>query len=177
MASQNISVGASANDGNGDTLRNAFISVRKTIAELYGITYSNDTQDLSGTTLAIDSDRLAARYTDAIAISDYSGTVTFDCSLGFAFKLGGDLSGDYTIDLRNYTKGQVITIYPLKGAVALNLSAQGTSTNTFNKIGGVDYEDNGTSSNIIQIECVDDSATDPIFFYSLATYSESSSDI
>jgi hypothetical protein len=178
MASQNIDVGASANSNDGDILRSAFIKVRKMFAEIYGQTYTGDTQDLSGTTLAIDSDRLAARYTDAVAISTYTGTVNFDCSLGFAFKLGGDLSGStYTINLQNYKKGQVITIYPLKGTVALNLSAAGTSTNTFNKIGGVNFEDNGTSSNIIQIECVDDSATDPIFFYSLATYSESSSDI
>jgi len=177
MASQNIDVGASANSNDGDILRSAFIKVRKMFAEIYGQTYTGDTQDLSGTTLAIDSDRLAARYTDAVAISTYTGTVNFDCSLGFAFKLGGDLSGAYTINLQNYTKGQVITIYPLKGNQTVNLSAAGTSTNTFNKIGAVDYEDNGTSSNIIQIECVDDSATDPIFFYSLATYSESSSDI
>lgn len=164
MAQQVINIGASANDGTGDALRTAFSKTSDNFDEIY----AND---------FVTFDRLAPRYTDAVAISTYTGTVNFDCSLGFAFKLGGDLTGTYTINLQNYKKGQVITIYPLKGTVALNLSAEGTSTNTFYKIGAVDFEDNGTSDNIIQIECTDDSATDPIFFYSLATYSSDASDI
>ena len=136
---------------------------------------------------AIDTTQLAAdavthakledRYTEDVSISTYTGTVSFDCSSGSVFKLGGDLTGAYTIDLTSYKKGQIITIYPLKGNQTLNLDAQGSSTNTFNKIGGVDYEDDGTSNNILQIECVDDSSTDPVFFYSLATYASDSSDI
>ena len=49
-------------------------------------------------------------------------------------------------------------------------------TPTFNKLGGTNYEDNGTSSNILQIECVDD-ATNATFFYSLATFASDASDI
>ena len=125
----------------------------------------------------ITHDKIEARYTAQAAISTLTGTVSFDCSTASSFKLSGDLTGAYTIDLSNYKKGQVITIYPLTGNQTLNLDAQGTSTNTFNKIGGVDYEDDGTSDNILQIECVDDSSTDPVFFYSLATYASDSSDI
>ena len=48
MASQNLNVGTAANANNGDTLRAAFINVRKMFHEIYGIsaTYS-DSLDLS----------------------------------------------------------------------------------------------------------------------------------
>jgi len=117
------------------------------------------------------------RYKEIVSITTLTGTVAFNCELGSSFKLSGDLTGAYTINLSNYKKGQMITIFPLKGNQTLNLSGQGSSTNTFNKIGGVDYNDDGSSSNILQIECVDDSATDPIFFYSLGTFVSDSSDI
>ena len=120
---------------------------------------------------------LENRYTASASISTLTGTVSFDCSTASSFKLSGDLTGAYTINLSNYKKGQVITIYPVKGNQTLNLAGQGSSTNTFNKIGGTDYEDNGSDSNIIQIECVDDSSTDPVFFYSIATFASASSDI
>lgn len=49
MASQNLNVGTAANANNGDTLRAAFINVRKMFHEIYGIsaTYADDL-DLSG---------------------------------------------------------------------------------------------------------------------------------
>ena len=125
----------------------------------------------------VTHDKLEGRYTDAVSITTLTGTVSFNCESASVFKLSGDLTGAYTISLTDYKKAQIITIYPLKGNQTLNLAGQGSSTNTFNKIGGVDYDDDGSASNIIQIECVDDSATDPIFFYSLATFAEDSSDI
>lgn len=140
-----------------------------------GITVNADDIQISDN--GVDHDQLANRYTEAASITTLAGTVSFDFSTGTIFKLSGDITGTYTIDLSNYKKGQIISIYPIKGNQTLNLDAQGSSTNTFNKIGGVDYEDDGTSSNILQIECVDDSATDPVFFYSLSTYAASSSDI
>lgn len=114
----------------------------------------------------VTHDKIEARYTAQASISTLTGTVSFDCSTASSFKLSGDLTGAYTIDLSNYKKGQVITIYPLK-AQSITLDAQGSSTNTFNKIGG-DYDN--TVSSIMQIECVDDSSTDPVFFYSIATF-------
>ena len=54
MASNNINVGSAANDGEGQNLRDAFISVRKNFAQMFGITYTGDTQDLSGTTFSSD---------------------------------------------------------------------------------------------------------------------------
>ena len=115
---------------------------------------------------AVSHDKLENRYTASQAVSTLTGTVSYDMSAAQTFKLSGDLTGAYTINLSNYKKGQVITIFPLK-AQSITLQAQGTSTNTFNKIGG-DYDN--TAFNVMQLECVDDSASDPIFFYSIATF-------
>tara|TARA_R100001463_G_scaffold120475_2_gene176539 strand:- start:280 stop:945 length:666 start_codon:yes stop_codon:yes gene_type:complete len=221
MAKQVIGVGASANDGTGDNLRDAFIKVNDNFTELYdddagdvgsiiagtgisvdqatgNVTVTNDspnethTGDVTGATAltiannAVTTDKIAGNavtfpklsgtFTSEGSITTLTGTVSFDCDSASTFKLSGDLTGAYTISLTGYTRGQVITIYPLKGNQTLNLAAQGSSTNTFNKIGG-DYNDDGTASNVLQIECVDASATDPVFFYSIAEFTSASSDI
>lgn len=188
MPSININVGSNANDGEGQNLRDAFISVRKNFAQMFGITYSSDTQDLSGTTFtsdviaqgstnkfltddSVDHAKLANRFTAEVAISTLTGTVNYDFSAGSVFKLSGDLTGTYTINLTNYKKGQIITIFPLK-AQTVSLTG-GSGTGVFNKIGGVDYDN--TTSSILQIECVDDQAANPVFFYSVATFVSDSS--
>ena len=118
-------------------------------------------------TSSVTFDKLEPRYTQTVAITTLTGIVDFDCLTATSFKLSGDLTGAYTINLSNYKKGQVITIFPLK-AQSITLAGQGSSSNTFNKIGGIDYDN--TAYNILQLECVDDSATAPIFFYSIATF-------
>lgn len=165
MARTNINVGTAANDGTGDTLRDAFVAVNAMTTEIYG----NDfvTHDMLNDNI-VDHDELAARYTEVVSITTLTNVVSFDCSTASVFKLSGDITGNYTIDLSNYKKGQIITIYPIKGSFTVTLDAQGTSTNTFNKLAESDYD--GASSNILQIECVDDSATDPVFFYSVTTF-------
>jgi hypothetical protein len=124
---------------------------------------------------AVDHDELANRYTEDVDITTLTGAATFDCSTGSVFKLSGDITGTYTITLSNHKKGQIITIYPIKGNQTVNLSTA-SGTPTFNKIGGIDYEDNGSDSNILQIECVDD-ASNSVFFYSLATFAADKDDI
>lgn len=173
MAKQTVNLGTSANDGTGDPLRTAFDKLNDNFDEVYGnnfVTNAMLNDDI------VDHDELAARFSEEVAISTLTGTVNFDCSLGSTFKLSGDLIGVYTIKLINYKLGQIVSIYPVTGNQTLNLDA-GTGTSVFNKIGGVDYEDDGTSDNIIQIECVDDDAADPVFFYSIATYTSDKSDI
>jgi len=110
---------------------------------------------------------LGDRLTESVSITGLSGTTNFDCSSGSVFNLSGDITAAYTIKLLNYTRGQIITIYPISGDFALNLDA-GTGTSVFYKLAEADYD--GTADNIIQIECVDDDAANPVFFYSIATY-------
>lgn len=168
MAKQTIGIGTTANDGTGDTLRAAFDKTNDNFNEVYADDFVTSARIADD---AVTHDLLEDRYTSQASISTLTGTVSFDCSTASSFKLSGDLTGAYTIDLSNYKKGQVITIYPLK-AQSVTLDAQGSSTNTFNKIGGVDYDN--TTSSILQIECVDDSSTDPVFFYSIATFASDS---
>lgn len=202
MSKQSVNIGTTANDGTGSPLRSAFDFINDNTDELYNLLGDGSDLSITGDVTisagavtiandavenamiaddAVDTDQIAddavehanleARYTDQAAISTLTGTVSFDCSTASNFKLSGDLTGAYTIDLSNYKKGQVISIFPLK-AQSITLDAQGSSTNTFNKIGGVDYDN--TTSSILQIECVDDSASDPVFFYSIATFASDS---
>lgn len=200
MARINIGVGTSANDGTGDTLRDAFVAVNSMTTEIYTdvaantakvsytdaaavalntakVTNATHTGDVTGSTAltiannVVDHDELANRYTAVASISTLTGTVAFDCSTASVFKLSGDLTGAYTINLSNYKKGQVISVFPLKQQT-VTLAAQGSSTNTFNKLAESDYDN--TVSSLLQIECVDDSATDPVFFYSVTTFASDS---
>lgn len=92
MASQNLDVGTAANDGTGDELRAAFVKVRKMFAEIYGQTYTGDTQDLSGTTLAIKASQLSTTNTSDSGTDDY--VLSYDhASGGFTWVLAGDITG------------------------------------------------------------------------------------
>ena len=173
MAKQTVNIGTTANDGTGDQLRNAFDKLNDNFDEVYGNNFVTElmlNDDIVGAAeLKDDSvthDKLSARFTAEVVISTLTGTVNYDCSTGSSFKLSGDLIGAYTINLTNYKKGQVITIYPLK-AQTVTLTG-GSGTGVFNKLSAVDYDN--TTSSILQIECVDDQATNPVFFYSIATF-------
>jgi len=151
----------------GTDFNNVALSGDATISNTGALTIANDT---------VTHDKLAVRFTTEVPQTDVNGAATFNCALGSTFKLNADIGSEYTITLTNYKIGQIITIYPLKGNQTVNLAA-GTGVSVFNKIGGVDYEDDGSSSSIMQIECVNDAADTPVFFYSLATFASSKTDI
>ena len=163
MAKQTVLTGTTANDGKGDQLRNAFIKLNQNFDEVYGTNFV--TQAMLNDDI-VDHAELANRFTAEVSISTLTGTVNYDFSAGSTFKLSGDLTNAYTINLTNYKKGQVITIYPLK-AQTVTLTG-GSGTGVFNKLSEVDYDN--TTSSILQIECVDDQAANPVFFYSVATF-------
>ena len=168
MGKLTIGIGTAANDGTGDPLRTAFDKVNSNFTEVYGTNFVTNAMlndDI------VDHDELANRYTAVASISTLTGIVSFDCSTASVFKLSGDLTGAYTIDLTGYKKGQVISVYPLK-AQTVTLDAQGTASNTFYKLAESDYDN--TTTSLLQIECVDDSATDPVFFYSVTTFASDS---
>lgn len=70
MSSININVGATADDGSGDSLRTAFISVRRMLSELYGITYTSDTQDISGTTFRVPLATISDQAANTVMVRD-----------------------------------------------------------------------------------------------------------
>ena len=172
MAKQTVDT-STPNSGEGTELRSAFIMLNQNFDEVYGNNFVTElmlNDNIVGADElkddAVTHDKLSARFTAEVAITTLTGTVNYDCATASSFKLSGDLIGAYTINLTNYKKGQVITIYPLK-AQTIKLTA-GTGTEVFNKLSAVDYDN--TVSSILQIECVDDQAADPVFFYSVATF-------
>jgi len=70
MASQNLNVGTSANDETGHGLRTAFINVRKMFAEIYNITYTSDTLDISGTTFSVPLGTIADQAANTVIVRD-----------------------------------------------------------------------------------------------------------
>jgi len=90
MASQNLKVGTAANANDGDTLRAAFIKVKKMFAEVYGQTYSEQ-GDLSGVTFEIKEDKLKATNdaVDGYVLTYDSGTGGFE----WEPKFDGDITG------------------------------------------------------------------------------------
>ena len=167
MASENLDVGTVANDGTGDDLRDAFIKVRKMFAEVYGQTYSSDTQDLSGTALEIDHGQLANRYTTSGSITTYTGAVSVDWSAATNYVMGSSLTGAIEFDFTGFKTGQVLTIHNLTGSQTITLDSDAATNSTFNKVGANDYD--GSSTNVLIVECIDDDAT-AVFNYSILTY-------
>jgi hypothetical protein len=111
--------------------------------------------------------KLENRYTAKVDITTYSGAVSIDWSAGTTFKMGSSLTGGIEFDFTNFKQGQVITFYNLTGSQTITLDSDAATSETFNKVGGVDYD--GSTTNMIHVECIDDSAN-AIFNYVVATY-------
>lgn len=165
MASENLVVGTSSNSNNGDTLRAAFIKVKKMFADMYGQTYSEQ-GDLSGTTFSSDvitqgstnlfltddsvtNARLGAEYTASSALTS-AASITVDTSLADVFTMTTGHS--HTFNFTNVVVGDVKTL-EITGSGGSYTSAFGTvngSACTFNKIGGT-YSDTAAKQ-LIQIK-------------------------
>ena len=106
MSSININVGTTADDGQGDSLRTAFISVRRMLSELYGITYTSDTQDISGTTFRVPLATISDQAANTVMVRDAnsSGTLSAKAVTNQQILIGDGtgftaaaLSGDVTM--------------------------------------------------------------------------------
>ena len=115
----------------------------------------------------VTHDKLENRYTASVTISGTSGATAVDWSAGTIFRMNSAITGGIEFDFTNYKKGQVITIHNLTGAYTITLDSDAGTSETFNKVGGVDYD--GSTTNVLQVECIDDSAN-AIFNYVIATY-------
>ena len=102
-----------------------------------------------------------------VDITTYTGAVSIDWSTGTTFKMGSSLTGGIEFDFTNFKQGQVITFYNLTGSQTITFDSDAGTSETFNKVGAVDYD--GSTTNMIQVECIDDSAN-AIFNYSVAAY-------
>ena len=111
--------------------------------------------------------KLENRYTAKVDISTYQGAVSIDWSAGTTFKMGSSLTGAIEFDFTNFKQGQVITFYNLTGSQTITLDSDAATSETFNKVAAVDYD--GSTTNMIQVECIDDSAN-AIFNYLVAPY-------
>ena len=110
---------------------------------------------------------LEDRYTGTVTITNTSGATSVDWSTATVFKMNADCTGDKEFDFTKYKVGQVITIHNLTGAYTITLDSDAATSSTFNKLGGNDYD--GSSTNALMVECIDDSAN-AIFNYSILTY-------
>jgi hypothetical protein len=142
---------------NGTDFIHATMSGDATIASGGALTIAND---------AIDHDNLAARYTAVQTITTTSGTINLDASSYTTFRLTSDLTGATTLNIQNMKNGQVIDI-TVSGSQTITFSSDDTSE-TFNKVGGVDYD--GASDNHIQVVCIDETNSAAIYNYSIGTY-------
>ncbi|MAO19949.1 MAG: hypothetical protein CMJ25_04285 [Phycisphaerae bacterium] len=125
---------------------------------------------LSSGFLADDSvtyDKLSNRYTAVETITSTSGATTVNWANATIFRMQSACTGAKEFDFTGYKAGQVITIFNLTGEYALTLDSDAATSEAFNKIGSTDYA--GGSTNILQVECIDDSAN-AIFNYSIQTY-------
>ena len=116
---------------------------------------------------AVDHDQLANRYTASGSITTYTGAVSVDWSAATNYVMGSAITGAIEFDFTGFKKGQVLTIHNLTGSYTITLDSDAATSETFNKLGGNDYE--GSATNALMVECIDDDAT-AIFNYSILTY-------
>jgi len=200
MAKQVINIGTTANDGTGDPIRDAFDKVNDNFTELYtddagdvgSITATAPIERDSATgavtislaNLGVTSGKLAADsvittkiLNDNVTFAKLENRYTALSALGTGSSFALDFStattftaaanGAATLTFSNAVQGQVIDLV-ITGNHALTFAETGS---TFNKVGSTTYD--GSSTNLIQIICTDDSSGAKIYHYSIATYTAS----
>jgi len=162
MAKQTINIGTTANDGTGDPIRSAFDKTNDNFTELYD---GAGVADGSVTTAKLADDsvtfaKLSDRYTALSALGTGS-TFALDFSAATTFTATANANATFTFS--NAKQGQVIDLI-LTGNYTITFSQ---TNGTFNKVGSTDYD--GSTNNLIQIVCTNDSAN-PIYMYSVQPY-------
>ena len=143
---------------------------------LYNQTHTGDVTGSTALTIAndvVDHDNLDGRYTAVQDISTTSGTINLDASSYAAFNLTGNLT-TATLNVQNIKTGQAIDIL-LSGTLtsAVLTLADDFTTSAINKVGSNDLDTSGT--NLIQLLCVDDTDSDAILTWAVATYTTDTS--
>ena len=189
MAKSTVGLGT-ANQGDGDPIRNAFSKLNDNHTELYSLLGNGTTLSVTGDVAissgaatiqagsvensmladnAVDHDELAARYTTEVTKTDTAGTggsaITLDWATGSIFHFSSSLTGAIELKFDNYKVSQVVDIYGLTGSQTITLNSTASGTEVFNKVGTTDYD--GSETNHIQVICLDDSASTPVFHYTI----------
>ena len=122
---------------------------------------------------AVSYDKLGARSTEKQDIATTSGTINLDASSYAMFELTGTLT-TVTLNIQNMKKGQAIDIL-LSGTLssAVLTLADDFTTSSINKVGSNDLDTSAT--NLIQVLCVDDTDSDAILTWAVATYTTDTS--
>jgi hypothetical protein len=105
--------------------------------------------------------KLENRYT---VLSALGSNTSFALDFSAATTFTATASGNATFTFSNAVQGQVIDLI-LSGNHTITFSETGS---TFNKVSEVDYD--GSSNNLIQIVCTDDTSGSKIYHYSVGTY-------
>jgi hypothetical protein len=145
-------------------VENAMMAVNSVDSDQY-VDGSIDTAHIADNNITFD--KLENRYTAKVEKSDTSGAVSIDWSAGTTFEFTASLTGALELDFTNFKQGQIIGIYGLTGSQTITLDSDAATSETFNRVGSLEYDGSGT--NYLQVVCVDDTA-DAIFNYSVATY-------
>ncbi len=81
MASQNLDVGTGANANDGQSLRSAFVNVRKMFHDVYGISSAyTDSLDISGEDFKVNANQINTTNSAASGVDGY--VLTYDHSTG-----------------------------------------------------------------------------------------------
>jgi hypothetical protein len=151
-------------------------SVAANTAKISNATHTGDVTGSTTLTIAndvVDHDNLDGRYTEVQDIATTSGTINLDASSYAAFNLTGNLT-TATLNIQGIKTGQVIDIL-LSGTLssAVLTLADDFTTSAINKVGSNDLDTTGT--NLIQVLCVDDTDSDAILTWAVATYTTDTS--
>jgi|SaaInl85LU_5_DNA_1037374.scaffolds.fasta_scaffold59203_1 hypothetical protein len=112
----------------------------------------------------VDHQQLSASYTELSALGTGSSfALNFDSACTFT----ATMDANATFTLSNAQQGQVIDLI-LSGNFTVTFAETGS---TFNKVGSTSYD--GSTTNIIQIICTDDSSGSKIYHYAVGTYASS----
>lgn len=187
MAQQDIVIGA-ANQGNGDTLFDAFTKIQANFDELFDDEAAGEVSSITATapisrdqatgavTISLDDDgithsKLEGRYTAVISNSTTTSQ-TLNAGSYSAFILTGNL-GTATLTIDGMKTGQVVDIL-LAGAdlsSAVITLATGFASSTISKVGSTSLDT--SAKNHIQVVCIDDTDSAAIVNYSINTYATS----
>ena len=117
---------------------------------------------------AITYEKLSPRFTAKQDIATTSGTINLDASSYTAFNLTGNLT-TATLNVQNIKTGQAIDILlsGSLGSAAITL-ADDFTTSSINKVGSNDLDT--AETNLIQVLCIDDTDSDAILTWAVATY-------